>query len=82
VNLSSHTILFQSDEYLSVGSQIELWIEWPVRLNERVALKLCARGNVVRVEDNCVAVEFSRHEFRTRNLDSSTGVGSVAAGAV
>ena len=72
VNLSSGGVLFQSTEPLPARKQIELWIAWPVPLNGDVALKLCAQGRIVRVQDGRVAVEFARCEFRTGRLGTQT----------
>ena len=36
-----------------------------MKLNEKVGLKLWVRGQVVRVQDNLVAVKILRYEFRT-----------------
>ena len=80
VNLSSGGVLFHCNESLPVGRRIELWIVWPVHLNGDVALRLCVRGRIARVKDNCVAVEFRHYEFRTRRLEGS--MSRSAAGAV
>ena len=65
-NVSSHGFLFQCDRNLPAGIRIEFWIEWPVRLNQQVGLRLYGTGSIVRTDGNYIAVETSRYEFRTR----------------
>ncbi len=75
VDVSSRGVLFIAPEPLAPGEEIELCINWPVRLDHKVALKLVSRGRVVRCEGSNVAVEFMYHEFRTR---TSTGFLPIA----
>ncbi|MBZ5575807.1 MAG: PilZ domain-containing protein [Acidobacteriia bacterium] len=71
VNLSSHGVLFEAEEALLPGKPVELWIAWPVKLDEKVRLRLWAFGRIVRIQASCVAVRISRYEFRTRRLETA-----------
>lgn len=66
VNISSSGVLFTSQHVMIPGRRLEIAIDWPVPLNGTCALKLVARGRVVRLEGDCVAIEILQHEFRTR----------------
>jgi c-di-GMP-binding flagellar brake protein YcgR len=66
VNMSSSGILFQTSAGVPLGKQIEVSVSWPAQLNNKTALKLVARGRVVRVEDNMAALEIQHYEFRTK----------------
>lgn len=66
VNISSNGVLFRSsDSELTVGRQIELFINWPARLNNKCHLRLVARGRINRVLGDQVAVRIVQYEFRT-----------------
>lgn len=65
LNMSSSGILFRTDQILPPGRTLELAVNWPAQLNEHCALKLVARGRVVRFERGMAAVEIQHHEFRT-----------------
>jgi hypothetical protein len=67
VNMSSSGILFTTGEMLLPGRRLELSISWPAQLDNRCALKLMARGRVVRFEGNAAALEIMQHEFRTKS---------------
>jgi PilZ domain len=67
VNISSSGVLFQTDDTLATGHRIELDIDWPARLNDKCALKLVARGRVVRYQKGLAALEIVQHEFRTKS---------------
>ena len=66
VNLSSSGVLFAAEGIMSPGWRVELSINWPVKLNDKCALKLVARGRVVRSERGIAAIEILEHEFRTQ----------------
>ena len=69
VNMSSSGVLFTSEQILLPGRRVELSINWPAQLDQKCALKLVARGRVVRFEKGLAAVEILQHEFRTRRAD-------------
>lgn len=66
INMSSSGILFTSEHLLVPGKRVELSISWPAQLNNKTALKLVARGRVVRCEDGRAALEIQQYEFRTQ----------------
>ena len=76
VNISSGGVLFTSQHELPPGRRVELSIRWPVQLSNKCALKLVARGRVVRFEEGRAAVEIQQHEFRTQASPSALKVGS------
>jgi hypothetical protein len=70
VNMSSAGVLFTSDHLLIPGRRVELSVNWPALLNNKCALKLVARGRVVRFEEGRVAIDIQQYEFRTSPLPS------------
>ena len=70
VNISSHGVLFTTDQILLPGRRMELSINWPAQLDNRCALKLVARGRIVRFEGGRAALEIMQHEFRTKSARS------------
>jgi c-di-GMP-binding flagellar brake protein YcgR len=66
VDMSSSGVLFTTDHILLPGRRVELSINWPAQLDNKCALKLVARGRVVRFERGTAAIEILQHEFRTR----------------
>ena len=65
LNMSSSGVLFTSQHMLVPGRRVELAISWPAQLNEKCALKLVARGRVIRFEEGRTAIEIQQYEFRT-----------------
>jgi len=74
VNMSSNGVLFTTDRYLLPGRRLEVSISWPAQLNAKVALKLVARGRVVRSEEGRAAIEIHQYEFRTQATPGPTVV--------
>lgn len=71
VDVSSRGVLFTAQSPLAPGKRVELAISWPAQLDGKCALKLVARGRIVRCCGKQVAVEIDKYEFRTQ---SSRGV--------
>jgi len=67
INMSSNGVLFTTDQYLIPGRRLEISISWPAQLNSKVALKLVARGRVVRCDEGRAAIEIHQYEFRTQS---------------
>jgi hypothetical protein len=65
INMSSSGLLFSTDGTLLPGKKVEVAVSWPAQLENRCALKLMARGRVVRTEKGRAAVEIQQYEFRT-----------------
>ncbi len=74
VNMSSNGVLFTTEHYLLPGRRLELSISWPAQLNSKIALKLVARGRVVRCEEGKAAIEINQYEFRTQATPGPTVV--------
>jgi hypothetical protein len=70
VDVSSKGVLFEAENELRMGDPLELLIDWPVCLNDRVPLQLVMAGRVVRVDGNRCAAAVERYEFRTRAANS------------
>jgi hypothetical protein len=66
INISSSGVLFTVEHMLLPGRRMELAISWPAQLNNKTALKLVARGRVVRFEGGLAAIEIQQYEFRTQ----------------
>ena len=76
MNVSSSGILLTVEHVLSVGWRMEVRVDWPVRLHDRIPLKLVLQGQVVRSATREVALSINRYEFRTAALsgiDVKTG---------
>ena len=73
LNMSSNGVLFTTDRHLLPGKRLEVSINWPAQLNSTVALKLVARGRVVRSEEGSAAIEIHQYEFRTSSAGNGNG---------
>lgn len=71
VNMSSNGVLFTTDGFLIPGRRVEVAISWPAQLNSKVALKLVARGRIVRSEEGMAALEIQQYEFRTQGTQTA-----------
>ena len=82
VNISSNGVLFTTEAPLLPGHRVELAISWPAELNRNTALKLVARGKVVRIENGRAAAEIQNFEFRTMGAGLSPAMGSTRGSVI
>jgi hypothetical protein len=73
VNIASRGVLLEADISLTAGCPIELFINWPLRLQGVCALRLFVSGRVLRSDSRGVAIEAKHHEFRTAGIRDSGG---------
>ena len=65
VNMNRGGVLVSSQQEISVGTRMELSIEWPSPLYGRVPLRFVTVGKVVRCDASSFAVKLVRYQFRT-----------------
>jgi PilZ domain-containing protein len=65
LNISSTGAWLSISHPAVCGDLVELYIGWPVLLNDSVHLNLVAKGAIVRVAHGRVAVKFERCDLRT-----------------
>jgi hypothetical protein len=74
LNVSSKGLLFSSSEGFLRGQIVEVSIDWPVLLENRVSLTLVVEGTVARSAGSHTAMRIDRYRFTTR---SAVGVPSA-----
>src|SRR5688572_3525304 len=79
INMSSSGVLFHTAESLPRGVAIELYIAWPTKLNDTVALNLYVRGRTVRTNGVNTAIGISKSEFRLRGRRATADHQSLPA---
>ena len=65
ISLSSRSVSIESETSLPVDRRVDLWIEWPARLENNVRLRLHIDGRTVNVPGTATEVEIIAYEFRT-----------------
>lgn len=70
VMLSSAAVLFEAEEALPFGVPIELLIDWPIALDDKVGLRLWIKGAVAGIRVNLITVQVVGYEYRTKSLVS------------
>ena len=73
-SMSSTCIRFVAPDELPTDTPIDLSIEWPALLNEKVGLRLCVKGRIIERRGGWVAVAVIRYEFRTKASATVTQV--------
>ena len=68
ISLSSRSVLIESETGLPLNRRVDLWIEWPVSLDNKAGLRLHIDGRTVNAAGTATEVEILAYEFRTRAL--------------
>ena len=84
VDLSSGGIMFETGRDLPVGLNVELSIQWPVRLHNVAPLQLIVSGRIVRTGEGWAAIRTVQHEFRTLGVtaENRPSLGALRAPAL
>ena len=64
-DISSGGARFMTSAPPAIGASIELFVDWPYRGDDGSLLHLLLCGRVVRRDGSSVAVQISRHKFRS-----------------
>jgi hypothetical protein len=64
MSLSSRSVLIESDS-LPLNRRVDLWIEWPVMLQDKAGLRLHIDGRTVNAAGTATEIEILAYEFRT-----------------
>ena len=83
LNLSSGGVLVFSEHValneIGVSAVLQMSIEWPFMLDDRVPLQLFAVGRILRRGASTFAMTFDRHQFRTKRVSRPTPDHQLAA---
>ena len=74
INMATGGVLIQPNESLVTGRHIELFINWPMMLEEICPLKLVMWGRITRSDIHGVAIQTRQYEFRTAGIRPSNGI--------
>jgi CheY-like chemotaxis protein len=66
LNIGSKGLFFTGSEQLAAGQLVRVTLDWPIRLENRISLKLLAEGRIVRSVSGQTAMTINKYEFRTR----------------
>ena len=64
INVSSAGVLFHADTHLEPGLRLELSIDWPAAPNGNTRMNLLQYGDVLRSDEDRIAVRVLRHDLR------------------
>jgi hypothetical protein len=68
LNIGSKGLLFTSNDQFRAGQLVQVSLDWPVRLDNQVRLKLVAAGRIVRSVNGQTDMTIDKYEFRTRRV--------------
>ena len=72
--MSRHEVAFLTKGSARVGDKLQIYIAWPVLLNDAVPLQLILNAEIVQCSEPLCIAKLTRHEFRTRGIQSPSMV--------
>src|ERR1700722_12794478 len=69
--MSRHEVAFLAKGPASVGDKVQMYIAWPVLLNDAVPLQLIVHAEIIQCSGPLSVAKLTKHEFRTRGIQSS-----------
>jgi hypothetical protein len=80
--ISSRTVIFEADREFVPGTDLEMTVAWPARLDERIGLQLWLRVRIVHSLSQGMTAEIRKYQFRTRSLARTTAAVRATAPVV
>ena len=74
VYLSSSEIVFKPEYPIPIGLRIKASMDWPVRLDNLIALRLHVHGEITRTDNGLCTVKIQGHEFRVSSQDRTSAL--------
>lgn len=83
LSISSSEVRFTASQAFAAGQRIQVSLDWPARLDNKIPLRLVVSGEILRSGRNVAVMTIKSHEFRTRGTRPSLEPisSSVAIGA-
>ncbi|HEX4134573.1 MAG TPA: hypothetical protein VHY84_08195 [Bryobacteraceae bacterium] len=79
LKISSRDFVFTSSETIPPGQVLEVFVDWPVLLDNRIRLALVLEGVVVS-SDPHIAMRIDKYQFKTRGtLEAMTASASTTS---
>jgi len=66
--MSSKEVIFETEEALPLGAELEIAVRWPILLEDRVKLQLWVRAEVVNTTAQLATAAIRHYQFRTCRL--------------
>jgi hypothetical protein len=70
--MSRQEVAFLAKGSARVGDKVQIYIAWPVLLNGMVPLQLILNAEIVQCSGPLCIAKLTKHEFRTRGIQSSS----------
>jgi hypothetical protein len=64
ISISSRMILIEPDHRIRIGQRLQVVIDWPALVDDRIPLKLHVTGRTVSTDETGLAIEVKTYEFR------------------
>lgn len=74
---SQGKVRFSADRILPIGADLELSLDWPLRIHGVSSLHLIISGHVIRSSRKESTLKITRYEFRTRGAQPIASTESV-----
>ncbi len=70
--ISSRKLFFTTTETFTPGRHLRVSLDWPVRLENRIPLRLIVSGRILQSEGGQSVMTIEKHEFRVRGAEASS----------
>jgi len=76
LHISSKELLFTTNESFAIGQCLQVSLDWPALLENRIPLRLVVSGQILRSDDGQAAMTIDKYQFRIRGIEPSAATAS------
>ena len=83
LQISSKELLFTTNESFDPGQSLQVSLDWPALLDNRIPLRLVVSGQILQSGDGQATMTIEKYQFRIRGIEPTVVAASkdVALGA-
>ncbi|MGA2711786.1 MAG: hypothetical protein ABSG41_01675 [Bryobacteraceae bacterium] len=74
--ISSKELLFTTNESFAIGQCLQVSMDWPALLENRIPLRLVVSGQVLQSGDGQATMTIDKYQFRIRGIEPSAATAS------
>ena len=79
LSIGARSVLFRAEHALEIGLRVDLSIEWPMLLDNRVPLQLCVEGEIALCAGKRVLVRALHYDFKVRPSQSKCAIAGTGS---
>jgi hypothetical protein len=76
LHISSNELLFAAEQSFPTGQCLQVSLDWPALLENRIPMRLVVSGQILRSSDGQTTMTIEKYQFRIRGIEPAVAAAS------